>query len=194
MPSTASAGTAPATATRRGSGQSCPSTASPSDGAEWDYGEYNGAWDETIDFTVRSLSSNLVVGAGVTYGVDGVRAISSADGTTRLIGDEVLRQGDTYTVDAYAPDPTAEQMRGAPPGYAGSLISYTGISLPNPGESATEESPGMQSEVAREAAAEVRQRVYVPLRGDPISGDGSEAAPALAGVRLRRACTSSRRS
>ena len=150
------------------------------DGAQWDYGEYNGAWDETIDFTVRSLSSNLVVGAGVTYGVDGVRAVTSGDGTTRLIGDEVLRQGATYTVDAYAPDPTAEQMRGAPPGYAGGLISYTGISLPNPGESATEESPGMQSEVAREAAADVRQRVYVPLRGDPISGDGSEAATALA--------------
>jgi transglutaminase-like putative cysteine protease len=149
------------------------------DGAQWDYGEYNGAWDETIDFTVRSLSSNLVVGAGVTYGVDGVRAASMADGTTRLIGDEVLRQGDTYTIDAYAPDPTAEQMRGAPAGYSGWLISYTGISLPNPGESATDESPGMQTEVAREAAAEVRQRVYVPLRGDSFSGDGSEAAGVL---------------
>ena len=121
-----------------------------------------------------------MVGAGVTYGVDGVRAVTSGDGTTRLIGDELLRQGDTYTVDAYAPDPTAEQMRGAPAGYAGGLISYTGISLPNPGESATEESPGMQSEVAREAAADVRQRVYVPLRGDAISGDGSDAATALA--------------
>ncbi len=149
-----------------------------SDGAEWDYNEYNGAWDETIDFTVRSLSSNLVVGAGVTYGVDGVRAISSADGTTRLLGSEVLRQGDTYTIDAYAPDPTAAQMRGAPPGYAGSLISYTGITLPNPGESATED-PGIQGGVSREAAADLRQRVYVPLRGDPISGDGSEAATSL---------------
>ncbi len=149
-----------------------------SDGAEWDYGEYNGAWDETIDFTVRSLSSNLVVGAGVTYGVDGVRAMSSADGTTRMLGSEVLRQGDTYTIDAYAPDPSAAQMRGAPPGYAGSLISYTGITLPNPGESATED-PGIQGGVSREAAADLRQRVYVPLRGDPISGDGSEAATAL---------------
>jgi protein-glutamine gamma-glutamyltransferase len=149
------------------------------DGARWDYGEYNGAWDETIDFTVRSLSSNLVVGAGVTYEVDGVSAFSAADGTTRLVGPDVLRQGDSYSVDAYAPDPTAEQMRGAPPGYAGSLISYTGITLPNPGESATEETPGEQSELAREAAAESRQRVYVPLRGDPISGDGSTAATAL---------------
>jgi protein-glutamine gamma-glutamyltransferase len=151
-----------------------------SDGAEWDYGEYNGAWDETIDFTVRSLSTNLVVGAGVTYGVDGVRSAEpNADGTTRLLGDEVLHRGDTYTIDAYAPDPTAEQMRGAPAGYASDKIMYTGITLPNPGESATEETPEMQSEVAREAAAERRRRVYVPLRGDPISGDGSEAATIL---------------
>jgi protein-glutamine gamma-glutamyltransferase len=160
-------------------GAELPYDRAVAEGAEWDYGEYNGAWDETIDFTVRSLSTNLVVGAGLTYQVDGVRAFSSADGTTRLTGDEVMRKGDTYTIDAYAPDPTAEQMRGAPPGYAGSFISYTGISLPNPGESATEESPGMQTEVAREAAAEVRRRVYVPLRGDAISGDGSEAAQAL---------------
>ena len=160
-------------------GAELPFDRAVADGAQWDYGEYNGAWDETIDFTVRSLSTNLVVGAGITYEVEGVRATSYADGTTRLVGDEVLRQGDTYTIDAYAPDPTAEQMRGAPSGYAGSFIAYTGITLPNPGESATEESPGMQTEVAREAAAEVRQRVYVPLRGDSLSGDGSEAAQAL---------------
>ncbi len=146
-------------------------------GAEWDYGEYNGAWDETIDFTVRSLSSNLVVGAGITYGVDGVRATSYADGTTRLIGSEVLRQGDSYTIDAYAPDPTAAQMRGAPSGYPSSLISYTGISLPNPGESATEVT-GLQDGAAGEAAAELRQRVFVPLRGNPLSGDGATAAEA----------------
>ena len=146
-----------------------------SSGAEWDYGEYNGAWDETIDFTVRSLSSNLVVGAGITYGVDGVRATSYADGTTRLIGGEVLRQGDTYTIDAYAPDPSADQMRGAPSGYPSSLISYTGISLPNPGESATE-GTSLQGGAAREAATELRQRVFVPLRGNPLSGDGATAA------------------
>jgi protein-glutamine gamma-glutamyltransferase len=148
-----------------------------SEGARWDYGEYNGAWDESIDFTVRSLSSNLVVGAGVTYGVDGVTASSNADGTTRLIGDELLRQGDTYTVDTYAPDPTAEQMRGAPAGYASDLISYTAITLPNPGESATED-PARQGDTAPGAAAELRQRVFVPLRGDPISGDGATEATA----------------
>ena len=150
-----------------------------SEGPEWDYGEYNGAWDETIDFTVRSLSTNLVVGAGLTYGVDGVRATSFGDGTTRLSGDEVLRKGDTYTIDAYAPDPTAEQMRGAPSGYPSDKIQYTRITLPSSDESATEEPPGQQGELAREAAAELRRSVYVPLRGDPISGDGSEAATLL---------------
>jgi protein-glutamine gamma-glutamyltransferase len=149
-----------------------------SEGVNWDYGEYNGAWDETIDFTVRSLSSDLVVGAGVTYDVDGVPAQTSADGTTHLLGGEVLRKGDTYTIDAIAPDPTAAQMRGAPEGFAGGLISYTAITLPNPGESATD-GVGLQGGVGREAAANLREKVFVPLRGTPASGDGSLAARAL---------------
>jgi transglutaminase-like putative cysteine protease len=150
-----------------------------SEGTDWDYGEYNGAWDETIDFTVRSLSSNLVVGAGVTYDSEGVRANSFGDGTTRLTGNAVLRQGDSYTIDTYAPDPTAEQMRGAPSGYSSDQIQYTAIRLPNPDESATED-PARQGDTAPGAAAELRQRVFVPLRGDPISGDGAtEAAAAL---------------
>jgi transglutaminase-like putative cysteine protease len=149
------------------------------DGAEWDYGEYNGAWDETIDFTVRSLSSNLVVGAGVTYEVEGISAQPMADGTTRLIEGAVLQQGDTYSIDAYAPDPSADQMRGAPAGYASDLISYTGITLPNPGESATDPAGGV-GDTAPGAAAELRRKIFVPLRGDPLSGDGArESAAAL---------------
>jgi Transglutaminase-like superfamily len=148
------------------------------EGVEWDYGEYNPAWDETIDFTVRSLSSTLVVGAGLTYGIDGISATTSADGTTRLVGGEVLRKGDTYSVDAYAPDPTAEQMRGAPAGYAGGLISYTSIFLPNRGESATE-GVGLQGDAAREESVGRRRAVFVPLRGDPITGGGQEALETL---------------
>jgi protein-glutamine gamma-glutamyltransferase len=149
------------------------------EGERWNYGEYNGAWDETIDFSVRSLSSDLVVGAGLTYAVDGARTLPpSGDGTTRMFPGEVLRKGDTYTVDAYAPDPTAEQMRGAPAGYAGGMIPYTSIFLPNPGESATE-GVGLQGDAAREAAVDERRRVFVPLRGDPISGGGQPALEAL---------------
>jgi protein-glutamine gamma-glutamyltransferase len=151
-----------------------------SEGVRWDYHEYNDAWDETIEFTVRSLSSDLVLGAGVTYDVDGIRADPSGDGTTRLIGGEVLRKGDTYTVEAIAPDPTAKQMRGAPQGFTSSgwIGRYTAITLPNPGESATE-GVGLQGDAAREAAADLRETVFVPLRGSQIPSDGSAAARAL---------------
>ena len=40
----------------------------------WDYNEYNLNWDKRIRFTVRSLSSDMVVGAGTTLDVDGIRA------------------------------------------------------------------------------------------------------------------------
>ena len=41
-------------------------------------------------------------------------SISADDGTTIRADDEPLERGDSYTVRAYAPDPTAGQMRGAP--------------------------------------------------------------------------------
>ena len=40
---------------------------------------------------------------------------TASDGTTR-IADRPLEEGDSYTVRAYAPNPTPEQMRGAPTG------------------------------------------------------------------------------
>ena len=91
------------------------------EGATWDYNEFNPAWNEEIGFTVRSLSTELVVGAGITYGVDGIDADTTADGTTLLEPGEELRKGDSYTVQAYAPDPTKAQMRGAPDGYSRQL-------------------------------------------------------------------------
>jgi protein-glutamine gamma-glutamyltransferase len=165
-------------AERARTGAELPYDRPAADGVEWDYGEYNPAWDEKIDFSVRSLSSTLVVGAGVTYDLDGVDATTFGDGTSRMIDGEVLRKGDSYTVDAYAPDPTADQMRGAPPEYAGDKIQYTAITLPKRGESATE-GVGLQGDAAREAAAEQREQLFVPLRGDPITGNGGAAIEAL---------------
>ena len=40
-------------------------------------------WDEEIDVTVRSLSSELVLGAGTVYRIDGVAHSISGDGTSR---------------------------------------------------------------------------------------------------------------
>ena len=53
------------------------------EGRSWNYFEYNPRWDEQFRVTVRSLSSQFVVGAGITYRVDGAGlTFSSQDGTT----------------------------------------------------------------------------------------------------------------
>ena len=143
----------------------------------WDYNEYNPSWDERIRFTVRSLSSTMVVGAGITMRVDGVGgARPSSDGTTRLRPGVTLEKGDTYFVRAYAPNPTKAQMEGVQEGYPGGLIAYTSVKLPNPGETATS---GPQRADAREHAALGRDNVFVPLRGDPGSGWGARAEAAI---------------
>jgi transglutaminase-like putative cysteine protease len=143
----------------------------------WDYNEYNPAWDERIRFTVRSLSTNLVVGAGITLRIDGIQARPSADGTTRLLGDK-LERGDSYTIRAYAPNPTKAQMQGAPASYGADLIRYTAIQLPNPGETAGN-SFGRPGDPATERATRLRANVFVPLRGEPSSGWGSRAESAI---------------
>jgi transglutaminase-like putative cysteine protease len=133
----------------------------------WDYGEYNLDWDKRIRVTVRSLSTPFVIGAGVILHVDGVPARLEDDGTTRLIGTDRLEKGDTYSVRAYAPNPTREQMQGMPKGYIQSLSRYTAIRLPHRGESVTDELAGA-SFVEREQAPRSRESVFVPLRySDP---------------------------
>jgi protein-glutamine gamma-glutamyltransferase len=145
----------------------------------WNYNEYNPKWDERIQFTVRSLSSTMVVGAGVTLRVDGVGgARPSSDGTTRLRRGVTLEKGDSYFVRAYAPNPTKAQMEDVPTGFAHDKIAYTEVQLPNPGESATE-GLGLQGDAARQRAAQARDHVFVPLRGDPTSGWGRAAETAI---------------
>jgi len=131
----------------------------------WNYFECNERWDEEVQVTVRSLSTDLVVGAGTIYGVEGVNHTTSGDGTARVLG-EPLEEGDTYTVRAYAPDPTASQMRNSPRVYSDSKRHYTTIVLPEPGDSATE-GLGLQGDAARSAALEEREEVRVPFEDDP---------------------------
>ena len=143
----------------------------------WDYNEYNPNWDERIRFTVRSLSSTMVVGAGLTMRVDGVGgARPSSDGTTLLRPGVTLEKGDSYFVRAYAPNPSKAQMEGVLEGYPGWLIGYTSVQLPNPGETATS---GPQRDSARAQEALARDNVFVPLRGDPTSGWGPRAEAAI---------------
>jgi protein-glutamine gamma-glutamyltransferase len=91
----------------------------------------NRAWDERISFTVRSFSSELVVGAGSVYDVEipGREAFALGDGTARVAG-EPLAEGDSYSVRAYVPDPSADEMRAAPQFYDDRYREQTYFALP----------------------------------------------------------------
>ena len=145
----------------------------PDGDGRWDYYEVNPAWNMRARFTVRSLSTDLIVGAGVTYMVDGVeRRSSSGDGT--MVAREPLRKGDSYEIGAYAPDPSAAQMRGAPDGFPGSLAHYTQVSLPAPGESALDDDPHA-SRPTLAAKLTNRPLASVPLRDSGYEDSGLSA-------------------
>jgi protein-glutamine gamma-glutamyltransferase len=99
-----------------------------SDSTPWLYGRLNPDWNDEIQFTVRSLSTELLVGAGLTYNVTGAAAVPSADGTTQLLG--TLERGDSYSIQTYQPTPTAIVMAGAPQGYPEWVERYTELALP----------------------------------------------------------------
>jgi transglutaminase-like putative cysteine protease len=122
----------------------------------WDYFEWNPKWAEDLRFTVRSLSTGLLVSAGMPYDFDGAGLVSTAsDGTTSMV-DRRLHQGDSYEVKTYAPNPTARQMRGAPDGLPSYLVEYTALGLPQ------------------------SQGVIVPLWGDTGFGDPEAPGRTLA--------------
>jgi transglutaminase-like putative cysteine protease len=101
-------------------------------------------WNEHIEFTLRELRSSVVIGAGTTYNVEGGKFTSDeADGTVRVL-DEPLAEGDSYEIDAYVPDPSADRMRAAPTAFPVHLLEYTAFDLPLPGESGLD--PPDQSE------------------------------------------------
>ena len=97
---------------RRGAGAGRPSPA-VADG-HWNYFEWNRKWDEELRFTVRSLSSDLLVVGGHALRDRGRRAGLDRGGRHRPSSPTAAHAGDSYTVTTYVPDPTAAQMRGAP--------------------------------------------------------------------------------
>jgi transglutaminase-like putative cysteine protease len=141
------------------------------EGRSWELFEYNPRWDDKIDVTVRSLTSDLIVGAGTVHAVEGVANSISGDGTSRVQG-EPLEEGDSYSVRTYAPDPTRRQMRRSSSayGYPGGLVQYTSFYLPDRRDDATEgtDRPG---DAARSAVLGLRRPLVVPLHGGPLAGE-----------------------
>jgi transglutaminase-like putative cysteine protease len=117
----------------------------------------NPKWIENIRVTVRGLRSQQVIGPGVLFDVHGTSSVptTQANGTFLTAGE--LKSGDTYTARAYTPDPSARQMRAAPPADR-FFRNYTTITLPSPGGFVPS------------------RRVDVPLHSVPNSGDADAAA------------------
>jgi transglutaminase-like putative cysteine protease len=125
----------------------------------------NPRWDERITFTVRGLQSDLVVGAGTIYDFDGPAiAVGSSDGTARIV-DSPLRRGDVYTVSAYVPDPSARELRSAPPEVPAEIARYTYFELPERPRAGTGPVSGDNYPQVRAS-----RTVAVPRPGDPLSG------------------------
>jgi transglutaminase-like putative cysteine protease len=87
-------------------------------------------WLHRIRFTVRSLHSELVIGAGTVLSIEGLYGVTPTSGGLVLPPNDPLEDGNTYTVQAYVPDPTADQMAASPRRYPRALARYTRIDLP----------------------------------------------------------------
>jgi len=92
-------------------------------------------WMQQFSFTIRGLRSNVIVGAGTALNVDSSKVtVAASDGTTQVV-DAPLSRGDTYTVTAYVPEPTVDELRRAPSRFPTDLLPYTYFDLPSASQS-----------------------------------------------------------
>jgi transglutaminase-like putative cysteine protease len=126
----------------------------------------NTRWVEHISFTLRRLRTDVVVGAGTTFRVHSAKvSTDEADGTIRVL-DPPLEEGDSYSVDAYVPDPTAAQMRAASPVFPLHLLSYTAFDLPREGDSGFDT---RGPTAAQRALTTTPRTIVAEFPGEPLS-------------------------
>ena len=173
---------------QRPSPPSCPTRSRPR--AALGPFEYNPRWDEEIRGDRALAASDLLVGAGTTYRVDGAaRTSSSGDGTIRVAGDP-LEEGDSYTVAPTRPTRRARADARARPASAirGDYAQYTRIQLPS--RATTPPRAAAAGDAARESAIALRQTCSpAPGRAGRRRRRGRAGAARLA---LRATCTGSR--
>ena len=88
-------------------------------------------WSVFPGIEVRALTSGLLVGAGTTIEVNGVATDPIAADGTAVLADATLSEGDSYSVNAYSPDPSRRQLRRAGERYPAALARYTALTLPS---------------------------------------------------------------
>jgi transglutaminase-like putative cysteine protease len=115
----------------------------------------NPDWLQRVRVTVGGLRSEFVISPGTPVAVDGLDgARASPDGTT-LVQEKPISEGDTYSVSAYVPSPSEEEMRAATGQYGVELAPYTQLAVPGP--------PTVEN--AGPSALRPASTIQVPLRG-----------------------------
>jgi len=114
---------------------------------------YELSWESRFRVTIRDLDTDLFPIAGTAIQISGADpvVVQSADGTVEAVG-ESLDEGDSYTVDAYLPDPTPAQMQAAPThplDLPSEILPYTDVILPPPGTNALD-GAGVAGDAARQ--------------------------------------------
>jgi transglutaminase-like putative cysteine protease len=87
---------------------------------------YNQVWETDFQVTIRDLRSNQIPVAGTALQVTGLESsvVPSEDGTFEVLED-APEEGDTYSVEAYVPEPTPEEMRAAFTEVPNAVVGYT---------------------------------------------------------------------
>jgi hypothetical protein len=98
-------------------------------------------WIHRMTFTIQGLQSQLLVGAGAVLsvhglqgvGVEGLTGVAPTTSGLLLPSNAPLRDGDTYTVRSYIPDPSPRLMRATPARYPRALAPFRLITYPDRG-------------------------------------------------------------
>jgi transglutaminase-like putative cysteine protease len=90
----------------------------------------NPDWIHQLEYTIRGLNSNLVVGAGTPLGFPTIAGVTAMDRGLLLPTSEPLSTGESYVMRSYIPDPSLAQMRRAPTRYPASVERDVQITLP----------------------------------------------------------------
>ena len=90
----------------------------------------NPQWIHKATVNVDALSSQLVVAPGSILKLSGLAVGSGGPAGVTLPSDDLLGDGDSYTVVAYEPDPSPTDLRTAPQHLNPGLRQYTQLALP----------------------------------------------------------------
>lgn len=127
-------------------------------------------WEAEAKVTVGAVDTTLLVTPGSVRAVDGPSpATLTRDGGARV--EEELEQGAIYSVDAYAPNPTADRMRSAPDPSTFAVRPYTLIHLPSAGRTNLDVVAAGEDEQSLPGAALNAPRYSDGLGGTPSAED-----------------------